>query len=208
MKAQAWLWPLLAALSMAVGSAVFAHGVEGYSHARHALSLLGGTGAPGWRIANIGLFVLPGVLMMAHAIWLRGRLSANAGWALRLGVQTALLAAAGHALQGVLNLDLSQMPDDGPNRFHAVAWMLWWLSLTLSAGLLACAHGLPAALRIAAGSVMLAMPLLMLLVPALGLAAIGHRLGIVLWLAWSAWLALAISRGAASSPKSSATAGR
>lgn len=208
MNRRGWAWPLLAGLMLASTAWQAARGVDGYAHARHALALLGSTGAAGWRLANLGLFVLPGALMAVQALALRARQSPTTPWVLRLGLQAALLAALGHALQGVCNLDSTQLPDAGDNRLHALAWMLWWVGLATSGALLAAARGLPAHLRLGAAAMTLCIPVLMLAAPALDMAAIGHRFGIALWLGWSVWLGATLSRGAASSPGWSATGRR
>lgn len=204
-------WPVLAlilATISIVGAAwYFGHGVQDYQHARHSLALLGATGAPGWRIANMLLFVLPGALIVAVAWTMRGRLPAGEAWPLRIALQLGLLAALGYALQGLCNLDPTRLPDDGANRWHAASWLLWWLTLTVSTLLLALPRGLPKSLRIASFAIGLLMPLAMLGLLPLSVA-LAYRIGIAVWLGW--WLAvtLALSRGEASSPGSSPTAGR
>lgn len=202
-------WPLLAlglaTLSMGLAAWYFGRGFVDYQHARQPLALLGATGMPGWRIANLLLFVLPGALIATVAWTLRSHLPANAAWTLRMALQLGLLAALGYALQGVCNLDPTRLPDDGANRWHAVMWLLWWLAFALSALLLAFSRAAPMGLRIA--SVLIAAGIALAIAGALPWpAALTYRIVIALWLGW--WLALtfALSRDEASSPKSSATA--
>ena len=206
-------WPLaalgLAALVIALAAWGFGRGLVDYQHVRQPLSLLSATGAPGWRIANLLLFVLPGLLVAAVAWAMRGRLSPASPWALRMALQLGLLAALGYALQGVCNLDPNRLPDDGPNRWHAVAWMLWWLAFAASAALMACSRGVPRGLRIF--SVLAAAFVAMAMAMAGAMpwpAALVYRIGIAGWLGWWALVVLALSRGEASSPGSLPTAGR
>ena len=205
-------WPLLAlalAALLVAGSAWhFGRGLADYDHARHPLALLGAAGAPDWRLANALLFVLPGALVMGVAWTLRARLPAAAPWPLRMALQLGLLAALGYALQGLCNLDPSRLPDDGSNRWHAAAWLLWWLTFAASALLLACSRGLPTSLRVASLAIAVLLPPAMLGLLPRPSAALVHRIGIGLWLGWWFALALALSRGEASSPGSSSTARR
>lgn len=194
-------WPLwaiaLAAACILLGAWHFGGAVEGYQHARHPLATLGANGAPGWRIANLVVFVMPGVLLMAVAWTLRGHLSGDAAWALRMALQFGLLAALGYALQGLCNLDPTRLPDEGANRWHAAVWLLWWLAFALSASLAGLARGLSRALRVTSLALTLLMPLMMLgLLPMP--AALLHRIGIGLWLAWWWAMAVALKRDAPS----------
>lgn len=185
----------------------FGRGLEDYQHARHPLALLGGTGAPGWRLANTLLFVLPGGLVMAVAWMMRGRLPATTAWPMRMSMQLGLLAALGYALQGLCNLDPTRLPDDGSNRWHAASWLLWWLTFAVSALVLALARELSMRLRATSLCVALLIPLAMLgLLPMH--PALAHRTGIGLWLGWWLLVTLALSRGEASSPRSSMTGQR
>lgn len=204
-------WPLfallLALLSVTSAAWVFGHGLEDYLHTRHPLALLGATGAPGWRIANTLLFVLPGALVMTVAWSLRGRLPAGTAWQSRIALQLGLLAALGYALQGLCNLDPARLPDDGANRLHAASWLLWWLAFAISALLLALSRQMPTWLRAVSLVIAVIMPLAMLGFIPLP-AALSHRIGIGLWLGWWFAVTFAISRGEASSPKLSTTARR
>ena len=201
-------WPLIAlgmaTVSIALAAWYFGRGFEDYQHARQPLALLGATGMPGWRIANLSLFLLPGALVAAVAWALRGCLPAGAAWSLRMALQFGLLAALGYALQGVCNLDPNRLPDDGANRWHAVMWLLWWLAFALSALLLAASRGMSVGLRIATLLVAAGIPLA--IAGALPWpTALVYRIAIVVWLGWWFALTLALSRGEASSPRSSAT---
>lgn len=174
--------------------------IDGYDHMRQPLALLGATGMPGWRIANLLVFVLPGLLVAMLAWRLRSSLREDSAWPLRMALQLGLLAALGFALQGVFNLDPARLPDDGANRFHALAWTLWWLAFGVSALLLTSARGMPRGVRWASFGAAVVMPMLVLAAHALWPAALAHRLGIALWLGWWWMLAAALSRGGASSP--------
>lgn len=204
-------WPMfalaLAALCIALAAWQFGRSLDGYDHLRHPLAALGTTGAPAWRIANALLFVIPGVLVMSVAWTLRGHLPFNAAWPLRMALQLGLLAALGYALQGVCNLDPTRLPDDGANRLHATSWLLWWLAFALSGLLMALARGVPSGLRVVSLIIAVLFPLLML-----GLspwsAALIHRIGIAVWLAWWFVVTIALSRGEVSSPVSSPTTRR
>ena len=205
MKRWPWIALALAAGSVALAAWYFGRGLTDYQHVRQSLSLLGATGAPGWRIANLLLFVLPGALVATVAWTLRGRLPRHAAWPLRIDLQLGLLAALGYALQGVCNLDPARLPDEGANRWHAVAWLLWWLAFAMSALLLCLARGVPVGVRsfslLAVAFIALAMA---------GIwpwpAALTYRIGIALWLAWWCVVAFALNRGGVSSPGSSPTA--
>ena len=179
----------------------FGLGIEGYDHMRQPLALLGATGMPRWRIANLPLFVLPGLLVAMLAWRLRASLREGSAWPLRMALQLGLLAALGFALQGVCNLDPARLPDDGANRLHALAWMAWWLVFAASALALVFARGLPGGVRLASLVAALLMPLGVLVAPVLWPAALAHRLGIALWLGWWWMLAAALNRGEASSPE-------
>lgn len=201
-------WPVaalaLAALCIAFAAWHFGRGLEAHDHLRHPLAALGAAGAPGWRIANVLLFVLPGALVMSVAWVLRGRLPAQSAWPLRMALQFGLLAALGYALQGLCNLDLARLPDDGANRLHAASWLLWWSAFSMSALMLGFARGMPGALRGMSLVIAALFPLAMLglMLP----AALAHRVGIGVWLTWWFAVALALSRSEASSPKPSSAA--
>ncbi len=194
---------LLSVAGASVVAAAWGFGlrIDGYDHMRQPLALLGATGMPGWRIANLLVFVLPGLLVAMLAWRLRASLREDSAWPLRMALQLGLLAALGFALQGLFNLDPARLPDDGSNRFHALAWTFWWLAFALSALGLALARGVSHGLRVISFIVAISMPLLVLAAPALWPAALAHRLGIALWLGWWWMLAAALSRGGASSPK-------
>ena len=186
-----------AALSILLAALGFGRGIEGYSQASHSLSLLGNDAAPAAGIANALLFVLPGLLVMAVAWRLRGRLAADSGWRFRLALQLGLLAALSFALQGVFNLDPRLLPDEGPNRLHAAAWAGWWLVSALSMLLLAVARGVPFSIRWLSLACAIAVPVLLMAMPVLGAAGFAQRLAIAIWLGWWWLLAVAFNRSAA-----------
>ena len=190
---------LLAAAALSILLAVlgFGRGTDGYSQARHSLSVLGSDAAPAAGLANALLFVLPGALLMAVAWRLRGGMSADAGWMSRLAVQLGLLSALAFALQGVFNLDPRLLPDDGPNRLHAAAWAGWWLVSASSMLLLAVARGVPAWMRCLSLACATALPVLLVFMPMVGHAGLVQRLAIAVWLVWWWMLALGFYRSAA-----------
>ncbi|MGY0504073.1 DUF998 domain-containing protein [Luteimonas sp. e5] len=194
---RAWL-VLLAVVSVLLGAWLQGARLEGYSHLRHALGVLGARGMPAAGVANALLFLLPGVLLAINQWRLRGRLRQGAGWWLRMALQTGLLAALAYALQGVFVLDLAQVADEAGNRLHALAWMLWQLAWALSALLLVVARELPRSLRLGALLLASCVPLLMLGAPALWPPGLAQRLGVAAWLVLCAWLTQVLSRGAAS----------
>lgn len=187
---------ILTAAVLMAGSAIAAGLLhEGYDHARHPLSLPGASGMPGWWLVNAGLFVLPGLLVGASA-WMARQ--AGSGWALRLALQMLQFSALAFALQGVFNLDPARLPDDGGNRWHALAWMGWWLCFALSTVFMALARGLSPAIRLAAAAVALGVPVAVMSAPALGMAAIVQRLVVVAWFA----LAMALAGRRRDQPRS------
>ncbi len=186
-----------AALSILLAALGFGRGIEGYSQASHSLSLLGNDAAPAAGIANALLFVLPGLLLMAVAWRLRGRLEVDSGWRFRLALQLGLLAALSFALQGVFNLDPRLLPDEGANRLHTAAWAGWWLVSALSMLLLAVARGVPFSIRGLSLACAIAVPVLLLAMPVLGAAGFAQRLAIAIWLGWWWLLAVAFNRSAA-----------
>lgn len=204
-------WPLLAlalaALLIGVCAWHFGRGLEGFDQLRHPLASLGAAGAPAWRFANALIFVVPGVLVMLVAWTMRGRLASGSPWTLRMALQLGLLAALGYALQGMCNLDPSRLPDDGANRWHAAAWLLWWLTFAVSALMLALSRGLPGGLRLGSLVIAIVLPLAMLGFLPMS-AALVHRIGIAAWLVWWFAAAMALSRGEVSSPRLSMKARR
>ncbi|RMH91168.1 DUF998 domain-containing protein [Lysobacter pythonis] len=177
-------WPVtLAAASVLLAALVFGALRPEYGHPRQSLAALGAVGMPGWHLANGLLYLLPGGLMAGLAWHARGRLPAAAGWAHRLALQMALLAALAFVLQGVFALDPTRLPDEGGNRLHALVWLLWSLCFALSTVCMAVAGAdVP---RMMAALLALAIPSLLVLGPAFGLAGAAQRLLVALWLFWN-----------------------
>lgn len=191
--------PLAAFASWALAGVAGGLAVDGYSHLRHPLALLGAhqlLGAP----FNLFAFVLPGLAGVWVALRLRDGLpAATTPKAAGIGGWLVLLAALGFVAQGLLPLDLDRL-DGGGSRWHATAWLLWALAFPVGAGLLG--GGLwnaPGARRLALAS--LAAGALVLACGFLGSgwvgAGIAQRLAFAAWLAWQLPTAAGLSRGAA-----------
>lgn len=146
--------------------------LEGYSHTTHPIALLGAQGVPRAMAFNIVAFVIPGLLMAAAALELRGGLDAR-GWPARVGAHLLMLSALAFAAQGVAPLDPGDL-DAPASRVHATIWSLWWIAY------------LPGVALLSMGS----RRLLLLAVIALALAAISavllpgalaQRCAVALW---------------------------
>jgi len=175
-SALAWL-----AVATWVGGAIgFGIALDGYSHALHPLGLLGASGVPHARAFNLVAFVLPGLLLAGAALGLRARVGA-AGWPSRIGATLAMLSALAFAVQGVFPLDPGHL-DSGDSRYHAAAWTLWWVSFAPGAALLA-SGARPRWVHVAAA---IAVPVLVLVAPALLGGALAQRLAFAAWFGW--WL--------------------
>ncbi|HZH43354.1 MAG TPA: DUF998 domain-containing protein [Lysobacter sp.] len=193
----AWL-----ALASCVAAALVAGAaLEGYSHARHPLALLGAPGLPGAAGFAVFGWMVPGLLAAWTAVRLRGRLPSPVRWGARLGCWMLALSALAFALQGLLPLDPRDLDSDA-SRLHAGAWMLWWVAYVPGAALLAWGLSrLPGGrarapfLAAAALLVLVLAALPQLLLP----AALAQRLALLLWLLSF----VVLSGSAASAPGSS-----
>jgi len=168
--------------------------LPGYSQWLHPVALPGARGLPGALLFNAMVFVLPGLLMGACALLVRGTLPQQQGLAARLGMSLLLLAALAFAAQGLLPLDAGDL--DGPaSGLHAAAWTAWWIAFAAGASLLAVsmpAWRLPMLLGLAL--VLACAPLGGLLLP----GPPAQRLACLAWFATVAWAASRpLSRGAA-----------
>lgn len=188
-------WLAWAAL-LVFACALLALGAQlpGYAQWLHPVALPGARGLPGAVLFNAMVFVVPGLLMGACALWLRGTLPEQQGLAARLGMSLLLLAGLAFAAQGVLPLDAGDL--DGPaSGLHALAWTAWWIAFAAGASLLAVA--LPA-WRLA---MLLGLALVLACAPLGGLLLPGppaQRLACLAWFATVAWAASRpLSRGAA-----------
>lgn len=119
-------------------AAVLAFGsvLDGYSQVYHPLGLLGGMDIPNAVAFNLLGFVIPGVLALIAISALRTSLAPTAGWRVRIGVQLLVLSAIAFAVQGLVSIDPADLGAPG-NRYHAVAWTLWWIAFVSGAFLLA-----------------------------------------------------------------------
>jgi len=150
------------------------------SHVLHPVALAGARGVPGAMLFNALVFVLPGVLVMLVALRLRGVLPVDARWPARIGAGLLLLSAIAFSAQGLLPLDPEGL-DDGASRFHASAWMAWWIAFALGAPLFALAAGMQ---RIAGVLAALAVLTLSLFASDWVPAGAGQRAAYVVWFSW------------------------
>lgn len=192
---------LLAIASCVLAAAVAGHAVEGYSHLRHPLALLGARQLQeGTPLFGLFAFVFPGLTGAWIALGVRDRLPAGSGWSARIGAQLLVLAALAFAAQGVLPLDLDEL-DGGSSRYHAAAWLLWALAFPAGAVLLAMElWRTPGWRRFAAVAAVAAV-----LVVAGGFlgsgwagSALVQRVAFAVWLAWGVFAAAATPRGGVS----------
>ncbi|MGI8560262.1 MAG: DUF998 domain-containing protein [Luteimonas sp.] len=213
-----WRWlGVIAAAAFAIALVAFGAMLDGFSHGRHPVALLGAIGVPYALAFNLLAFVLPGLLACLLAWRVRAVLSDASALAARLGWRLVFLSALAFTGQGLLPLDPGDL-DARPSRLHAVAWTLWWVAFVPGALLLAwSAWRGPSRRRAsgfahaAAGGLVLAFATL--LGASLG-AAIAQRLAYAVWFAWLAWAGWStardagVIRGAASGPGSSPPARR
>ncbi len=184
-RVPAWSVAAFAAACCLAALVGFGLALTGYSHAYHPVGLLGARGIERAAAFNVLGFGLPGVLLAAVAWRLRERLE-PAGRAARIGAWLWLLSALAWAAQGALALDPQDL-DAAASRWHAVAWLLWWLAFVPGASLLAGGlarvrgHGALALLAGVAGAVVLAAVVAadQRLVP----AAAAQRAALLAWLA-------------------------
>ncbi|MEJ7746801.1 MAG: DUF998 domain-containing protein [Luteimonas sp.] len=118
----------------------FGGALEDYSQIHHPLGLLGGKDIPNALAFNLLGFVVPGVLAAIAMSTLRTSLPSAAGWSMRIGVQLLVLSAIAFAAQGLVPIDPADLGAPG-NRYHAVAWTLWWIAFVSGSLLLAWSIG-------------------------------------------------------------------
>lgn len=187
-------WVLTAAL--VCGCALLALGaqVEGFSHAWHPVALAGAAGVPGAALFNTMVFVLPGLVLILVGGQLRGALPADASWPPRIGASLLQLSALAFAAQGLLPLGLEGI-DSGTSRFHATAWMAWWIAFAAGAPLFLSALGRGRWPVLAAVLLVLALSLLAgEWMP----AGVAQRAAFAVWFGAFWWIARGVSRGAVS----------
>jgi hypothetical protein len=170
------------------GCALFALGAQwpAFSHAQHPVAFAGMRGVEGAWLFNAMVFVLPGAMLSLVALRLRGALPAGARWQPRVGATLLLLSALAFAAQGMLPLDPEQM-DAGSSRWHAAAWMVWWIAFAV--GALLYARATLAEHLVAVAAVLLVLATTLLARDWLP-AGIAQRMAFVAWFAWfghAAW---------------------
>ncbi|QDH69504.1 DUF998 domain-containing protein [Marilutibacter alkalisoli] len=177
-------WSAIPAALLLLGAAlVAAAALDGYSHARHPLALLGADGVRGAGGFNLLGWGLPGLLLALQAVLLRECLSGGRAFAARMGAWMLMLSAMAFAAQGVWPLDPGDL-DGAGSRYHAAAWTLWWIAYVTGGCLLAVGSP-PGSGRARAMLVLSAGAVLALVLAArAGMSpALAGRLAIVAWLA-------------------------
>ena len=180
-----WLGWAAAILHLAA-VAGFGAALSGYSQTLHPVALLGAQGFPHALAFNVLAFVLPGLLMAAVALGLRHAMPSRSGWHGRVGCQLLLLSALGFVAMGLLPLDATDL-DNSASRYHATAWMLWWVAFVPGALLLAASQWAREGVsRFARLTVALALSLLAIVLIGVELLppGVAQRLAFGLWLAW------------------------
>ena len=207
-------WPKAHALTMLawLALATFATGIllanlglPEYSQLMHPVGLRGATGLPYATAFNLLLFVVPGMLLAMAGQVLRGRLH-DAGWLARIGIVLVQLSAIAFAMQGVMSLDQTDM-DATASRLHALAWMLWWIAFVPGALMLALGARRGMTFTLVSISAAVLVPWIALFAPIGAWVGVAQRLAFALWFGWWLFAAVWLSRGAASIPGSSKTAG-
>ncbi|HRN61230.1 MAG TPA: DUF998 domain-containing protein [Luteimonas sp.] len=151
----------------------------GYSHLAHPVALPGAAGVEGAWLFNAMVFVLPGALLAAVALWLRSTLSA-AGWWPRIGANLLLLSALAFMAQGLLPLDADDF-DATASRLHAAAWTVWLIAFAVGAPMFAqVAERARLPLRVGAMAVLLVALFGAFFLP----VGVAQRLAFLGWFAW------------------------
>jgi hypothetical protein len=159
-----------------------------YAQTLHPVALLGARGEPNALAFNVLGFVLPGMLLVWHAVVLRNAWRSSS-WSVRVAVQLGLLSALAFLAQGLLPLDPYNLL--APiSRWHATAWTLWWVAFVPGALLLALSRAQGRARGL---SLALLLPAFALFGAVLMPAALAQRIAYLLWFAW--WLLAARDRG-------------
>lgn len=183
--------------------ALFALGAQwpAFSHVQHPVAFAGVRGLQGALLFNAMVFVLPGAMLSVVALRLRSALPADARWQPRVGATLLLLSALAFAAQGLLPLDPAQL-DGGGSRWHASAWMAWWIAFAVGALLYARATLRQHLVAVVVVVLVLVLVLAMALLARDWLpAGIAQRAAFVAWFAWFGYAASRpLNRGAASAP--------
>jgi len=154
--------------------------LEGYLFLSHPFALPGARGLPGAVVFNVLVFVLPGGLMAVLGDGLRRRLPELASWWQRIGCALALLAALAWGAQGVLPLDVTRL-DGAGSRWHAAAWMVWWMAAASAAVLMALA--VPG-MRVVGAALLVALLLPTGLPSGTWMTVLAQPLAVLLWGVW------------------------
>lgn len=175
---------VLAAGMFVAALAGFGAALDGFSHVLHPPALLGARGIGYATAFNLLGFVVPGLLMAAVAIGLRGRLDGERASA-RIGPWLWLLSSLAFAAQGLLPLDPADL-DAPASRLHATAWTLWWVAFVPGAALLAIGLGRGRGwrwLRRVAAIAAVLLPVLALFSPLGVPAGLAQRAALLVWFA-------------------------
>ncbi len=167
-----------------------------FSHVHHPVAFAGMRGVEGARLFNAMVFVAPGLMVSLVALRLRASHAHDARWQVRIGATLLLLSALAFAAQGMLPLD----PDDidaGRSRWHASAWMAWWIAFAV--GALLYARSTLAEHLVAVTAVLMVLALALFASHWLP-AGVSQRIAFAIWFCWFWYAAWVISRAGASAP--------
>ncbi len=180
-RSSGWLaW--LAVACFAAGLLLANLGLPEYSQRQHPVGLRGASGLPYALAFNLTLFIVPGALLAIAGQALRRRLP-DAGWMARIGIVLVQLSAFAFAIQGVVSMDASDM-DTNMSRLHALAWMLWWITFTPGALLLAVGARRGRGFAMVSLLAALLVPLIAVFAPIGPWVGVAQRLAFAVWFGW------------------------
>ena len=186
MNRLAGYYGIAAALMCLAAVLGFGGALEDYSQIYHPLGLLGGKEISNALAFNLFGFVIPGVLAAIAMASLRTSLPSAAGRSMRISVQMLVLSAIAFAAQGLVSIDPSDLGAPG-NRYHAVAWTLWWIAFVSGALLLGRSIRRYPQCRVQAGASMGAAIIVLafaLFVSGAIPAGISERIAFAAWFGW------------------------